>query len=246
MPYAPPRVQATGMEDKTQALWPWYLKPFREPDVSPECRDFVLGEYEPADEEETRLLQSELYEADTVQSDINMSIVQQPGAASAVRQDYYAKGFRLVSPTTGEASGGPALQIWEPQMHSGYNVNGVQTEHYIGINEIIEDLSTRRKWALAQLQAKIDINTELARESENNKPYVRRIVAALRQRHSRVANGLPTAKELQLWFKQFELQRLHSRQDQRIREQQALQGRIDNQSQDIVRLQNEIQADWPA
>lgn len=247
-PYTPLRPQVSGQEDKTQALWPWYLIPFREPAVSPECRAFVLGEYLPDDEEEVRILRSELADAATVRADANSAIVQAPGACSALRQDYLTKGFRLISPTTGEASGGPPLQIFEPQLKSAYQVGLTPTDPYIGIEDIVAELSTRQKWALAQIDAKIEVASEMAREANGQeRRYNRAIVAALRRRRQAVENGIPTVKELQRFFKQFELQRLESRQDQRLKEQQALQGQINDQTAQIARLTSEIssEAGWP-
>lgn len=243
LPYTPRRVQVTGQEDKTQALWPWYFVPFREPDVSPECKAFVLGEYEPEGDEERQLLLSELTMAMTLRGDANMAIVQAPGACSSLRQDYATKGMQLITPTTGEASGGPPLQLFEPQLTSGHMVGRTLTDPYIGITEVLADLEVRRKWVLAQLDAKIEDSMERSKDGESEtRRYMRAVVGALRRRRQLIANGLPTVKELSLFFKRFELQRLESQQDQRMKEQQALQGRIDDQSQQIARLASEVQA----
>src|SRR3954468_20049431 len=69
--------------DLTQALWPWYLAPWFEPDVSPETKAWVEGEYEPADEEEKRLLLTELAEAPTVRGAGMNPIIQMPGGIAS-------------------------------------------------------------------------------------------------------------------------------------------------------------------
>lgn len=248
LPTLPRRDQSSQVGDKTQALWPWYLVPFNEPNVSPECRAMVMGEYEPEDEDEKQILLSELANAGMVRGDAATAIVQAPGACSAVRQDYAAKGMRLISPITGEASGGPALQIFEPRTESGHTVGRVLTDPYIGIKDVITDLEVRKRWALAQLDAKIALATEMMRDTDGEtKRYYRNIVSALRSTRNRVDNGLPTIQELQLHFKRYELQRLESQQDRRLREEQVLQGRINDTSRDIARLTDEINgsAVWP-
>ena len=45
LPYAPRRALMPGEGDRTQTFWPWYLKPFHEPNVSEQCRAYVLGQY---------------------------------------------------------------------------------------------------------------------------------------------------------------------------------------------------------
>lgn len=248
LPYVPVRNNVPGEEDRTQALWPWYFLPFPQMRVSPECEAFIMGEYVPDDEEERAILRSELIDAPTVRATANDCIIQAPGAASAVRQDYYSKGFRAVSPVTGEASGGPPLQMYEPQLESGFGIGHQQTDSYIGINDIIKELDRRMKWSLAQLDAKIEDAVERTKEGDGqNKRYMRAAVSSLRRRRAAVANGVPTAKELQLFFKRFELQRLESREDQHLKEQQALQGRINDQNMAIARLASEVSADvWGA
>ena len=242
------RVSMPGEGDRTQALWPWYLKPFNEPNVSEQCAAFVRNEYQPDDEEEKAILRGELVSAHTIQASAADCIVQAPGAASPVRQDYYNKGFRLVSPTTGEASSGPALQIFPPQMNSGYLVGNVQVEHFIGVKDIIVELNRRLPWALAQIDAKIEDATERAREdSGETKRYMRAAVAALKRQRLAVANGIPTENELYRFFLIFERQRMESQQDQRLKEQQMLQGRVDDMSASIARLDSEINREaWGA
>ena len=233
-----------GEGDKTNALWPWYLMPFNMPVVSEQCEAYVKGEYEPEDEEEKAILRGELIAANTILASARDCIVQAPGGASPVRQDYYAKGFRLVTPTAGEASSGPALRMWPAQLEGGYHVGNHQTEQYIGIRDIVIDLRSRLPWALAQLDAKIEDASERAREDTGqNKRYMRAVVAALKQHRLRLANGIPTEKELQLFFLRFEQQRMESQQDQRLKEQQHLQGRIDDNTAAIVRLQSEINSE---
>lgn len=242
LPYAPRRgVLMPGEGDKTQALWPWYLMPFNKPNVSEQCEDFVEGNYEPEDEEEKAILRGELIAANTILASAADCIVQAPGGASPVRMDYYAKGFRLVTPTTGEASGGPPLRMWPAQMESGYGVGSAATEQFIGIKDIVDDLNRRLPWALAQLDAKIEDTTERAREDTGQqKRYDRAIVAALKQQRLRLVNGIPTPNELARFFLMFERQRMESQQDQKLKEQQHLQGRIDDNSAAIARLDSEI------
>ncbi len=247
LPYVPRRQNDPGVQDKTQALWPWYLVPFNVPDVSPECRAFVMGEYETDDEEEIALLRSELVDARTIRGDGNTAITQQPGSCSAVRQDYAHDGFRLISPIAGEADSG--LNLWEPQIESGHAIGRTLTDPFVGLRDVVEDLGIRQKWQLAQLDAKIATAQERMKdETGESKRYQRAIVSALRRRRGAVENGLPTVKELQLFFKKFELQRLESTQDVKLKQAQATQGQIDNTSRDIARLTSEIAeggAAWP-
>jgi len=247
LPYAPRRNSEIQIGDKTQSLWPFYLVPWFRPDVSPECEDFVMGEYEPENEDELQLLLSELVNCNTVRGDANMAITQQPGSCAAVRQDYALDGFQLISPISGEADG--ELKLWEPQKVSGHSIGRNLTDPFIGLEDVIADLTVRQRWQLAQIDAKIVIATEQMKEGDGEtKRYQRSIVAALRRRRTLVANGLPTVPELQLWFKRFELQRLESTQDVKLKQAQATQGRIDDQSREVARLTSEIAASgtsWP-
>lgn len=241
-PYAPRQAQMTGQEDRTQGLWPWFLMPFRPPLVSAECKAYVEGKYTPASESERLLLLSELSEANTVRGDANSAIVQAPGACSALRQECQAEGLQLISPVTGEASGGPELQIYEPQEHSGHQVGRVLTDPFIGVTELIAELERRKPWALMQLDARIEESVEHTTEGPaEQRRYMRQAVASMKRTRQLIANGMPTVAELRLWFKRFELQRLESQQDQRIKHERALQGRIDDQSQQIARMASEIQ-----
>lgn len=247
-PYAPRRAVQQGEEDRTQGLWPWYLMPFREPYVSPECKAFVLGKYKPPTEVERSLLLSELAEANTVRGDAASAIIQAPGACSALRQEAAAEGMQLISPVTGEASGGPELQIYEPQEHSGHQLGRIFTDPFIGVTEVVEELERRLPWALTQLDARIEECSEHVLEgTADQRRYMRQAVASMKRTRTNIANGVPTVKELQLFFKRFELQRLESQQDQRIKHERALQGRIDDQSMQIQRMTAEIQqAQWDA
>lgn len=237
--------------ERTQALWPWYFVPFYEPDVSPECRAFVLGEYQPEDDEEKAMLLAELSSARTIRSDTRMAVIQAPGACAAERSYYQRKGFRLISPVAGETGGGSGQDflMWPPHLDDGHMINGMLTDPYIGINTVIADLTARQKWALAQLQAKIDVTTDLSREGDGqSKRYHRNVVSRLKARYRIVENGIPTVKEMQAFFLRFERLRLQSQQDARLKEQQALQQRVDNLGAQEQAVMNEInagvEADW--
>ncbi len=246
LPYAPTRQSGGGVEDKTQGLWPWYFIPFYEPDVSPECKAWVEGTYTPVDADEIAMLQSELAEANTIRGDATTAIIQAPGGAAAVRQDYQAKGFRLISPVAGDADN--SLNIWPPQVESGHTVGRTLTDPYVGVKEIIESLNMRHKWQLAQLDAKIAMTEERMRdETGESKRFERTRTAAMKRRRNMVANGMPTVAELRHRFGQFELQRLQSQQDAKMKEAIATQGRIDNASAEVARLASEVNASssWP-
>lgn len=225
----PLRLGAAFDTERIQSLWPWYFLPFTEPDVSNECRAFVLGEFEPADDDERKLLIAELAAIGTIRADTNECVMQCPGAAAAVRGDYQRKGLRLLSPVAGESSGDASrpFVMWPPQVDDGHQMGNTLTDPFVGLGTVVESLVERKVWALAQLDAKIDVASEMAKEGDgSSRRYQRAIVAALRNRKRRLDNGIPTVQELRLFFLQFERLRLQAQQDARIKEQQALQERV--------------------
>src|SRR4030095_8623595 len=115
-----------AQREKTQALWPWYLVPFADLDISPDCRGMVEGTYTPQDEDERLMLQTELVNANTVCGDAASAIIQAPGAISAERNHYRRKGFQMISPVEGEPNDmNQPLNIYTPQLEDNPQMGSV-------------------------------------------------------------------------------------------------------------------------
>lgn len=212
-----------AQREKTQALWPWYLAPFWEPDVSPECKAMVEGNYTPEDAEERALLLTELANAHTIRADAASAIFQAPGAISTERGYYKREGCFMISPVEGEPNDpNQPLNIYPPQLDDNPMFGSV------GLKTVQAELASRLKWALAQLDAKIEVAADMAREGDGSqRRYYRNVVAKLRQTRRAFEMGLPTVKELEHFFLVFERLRLQSRQDARMRQEAALQQQVD-------------------
>lgn len=226
--------------DLTQALWPWYLAPWHEPDVSPETKAWVEGTYEVNDEEERRLLLTELAEAPTVRSIGINPIIQMPGGIASERGYQRSKGMKIISRVRGEPNdSNQPLEIRGPTLDDDPEFGS------IGLKTVVAELERRQNWALKQLDAKIYSAEEMATAGDNTqKRYYRTVVSALKRAQRRFENGMPTVAELQRWFLEFERQRIRSRQSAQYLAEQAREQQISNLDQQIGEITSSIEAEW--
>jgi len=213
-----------AQREKTQALWPWYLVPFPDLDISADCRAMVEGTYTPVDEDERLMLQTELVNANTVCGDAASAIIQAPGAIATERAHYRRKGFQMISPVEGEPNDmNQPLNIYPPQVEDNPHFGSV------GLKTVQAELAKRQKWVLAQIDANVMDSMERAKEGDGTqRRYYRDRVSKMRQTRRAIEMGLPTVKELEHFFIVFERLRLQSRQDARMRQEAALQQQVDS------------------
>lgn len=226
--------------DHTNALWPWYLAPWIEPDVSPETRDYVLGTYTPEDENERSVLLTELAEMPTVRSVGMNPIVQQPGAIASERGYQRASGMRIISRVRGEPNDpNQPLEIRGPSVDDDPEYGST------GLKNVVKELERRQPWALAQLDAKIEAASEMALAGDNTqRRYYRRIVSDLKRVKRRWEVGIPTVQELERWFLTFERMRIQSRQSAAYAAEQARQQQVRDLDAQIAGLTESIEAEW--
>lgn len=226
--------------DLTQALWPWYLVPWEEPDVSPETKAYVEGTYEPEDEEERQLLLTELVEMGTVRGIGATPIVQQPGGVAAERGYQRRKGMRIISRVNGEPNDpNQPLEIRGPLLEDDAEYGS------IGLKTVVAELERRQPWALAQLEARILGAEDMAKTGDSTQRQYHRVRAsALKRIKRRWEVGIPTVAELQRWFLQFERMRIQSRRSAQYLAEQARERQIASLDNEIDALGGLIERDW--
>jgi hypothetical protein len=188
-------------------LWAWYLDPWTEPDVISDLSS-AITKGRPI-EAEMRL---ELAELHTINGDCGGALHYLPAAIPEVREDYTNKGFKLIQRVVGSMSRGD-LTIWPPSQ--------VECEF------VIQELLKRQRWSLAQIDAWIDETKEHVDAStgggRDEISFWRRRLRQLNTRRRVMANGLPTSRELRLWFVGIERLRVQARFDRKFMEQLNLQ-----------------------